>query len=479
MKNTQQTVLRAAIIAALGFAGQNAAAVTGADLTGGTAISAIKIAKELPATSTLTSAVDGNFLAYIAVPAGYVVDATNKYLNVKVNLLGGAKFGAVPTLRCATAGAVNSVSGVISIGGNGVSNVTFVVEAAPGGLPSANSTVTTAICVMTANSISASGTTDKTISATIEYKDGANNIASGAANTYISFVKGLSANISAGDKLIIDVAASSNKLSGAATTGYVGAVKYANISSTTLTAGLAGGIDAATIVSTTPATVYSVTIAGPSLPAASSVFLSTTPTDCSNNSYSAAPTGSASTSLTITGVTPTHISAGLGVCLAFNGSTPIPEGQITATISRNMETSAPFQPDFSPLAGNLAILKKNGATVNVDFLTNPTGFPTFVRFTNPTSLSGNVLVDAYNDDGAKGTSTWTFVLGAGKSVMYPMDVIMTKTGIAASTVAATDGALAGNKFRLIVNAEFPTLGVQALNLSKDGNAFGQLTGSRN
>jgi len=479
MKNTQQTVLNAAIVAALGLVGQNVAA-TGADLTSASspAYSPIKIAKELPASGTLNDGGAGNKLnVKISVPAGYTVDTANKYLNVKVNLLGGAKFAAVPVLTCNTGSTINanSMSTTISVGGNGQSNATFVAS------PSAAGTVlptlaTDSYCTLSAASISYSGTTDKSISATVEFRDGATDVKTGAAGTYVSFVKGLSATITAAPQITIDVASSSNKFlisNTTVVTALLGVVQYSAVAAGGFSADMASSLDAT--VGTTPS--YSVTISGPALAGASSVFLSSNTASCNTPVYSATPTGSASTSLTMTAITPGNIQGGLAACLLYSGTAPIIEGQITATISRNAENNG-YQLDFAPIAANLALLKKNGATVEVDFLTNPAGFPTFVRFTNPTSLSGNVLVDAYNDDGAKGTATWGFVLGAGKSIMYPMDVIITKTGIAASTTAATDGALPGNKFRLIVNAEFPTLGVQALNLSKDGNSFGQLTGSR-
>lgn len=477
MKTTQRSVLKVAILSALGALSTNALAV--ADLSGQSisTVGPVRVAKELPSTGTLTSSANGQLGAYIAVPTGYAVDATNKYLNIKVNLLGGARFAAVPSLACnsATSAGVTpagaGLGSVISIGGNGASNVTFVVTA--GTTPAAASG---AYCYLTADSISYTGTTDKTISATIEYKDGANNVPSGTNGTFISFVKGLSASFSPGQNVVIDVAASSNKFSAGNVTGYAGIVQFGGITTSALVSALNASVTTPYIVTTGMTPQFSITIGGAPLAGASNVYLSNTPANCGNASYSATISTSASTTVTIT-ANGTDISAGLGVCLVYSGTTPIPEGTITATIGRSMEINS-YQADFSPVAASLANFKKNGASLNVDFLTNPNGYPTFVRFTNPSSLSGNVLVDAYNDDGAKGTTTWTFVLGAGKSVMYPMDVIVTKTGVAASTTPATDGALGGNKFRLIVNAEFPTLSVQALNLSKDGNAFGQLTNTR-
>lgn len=483
MKTTQRSVLKVAILSALGALSTNALAV--ADLTGlavlGTSSVPVKVGKELPSTGTLTANSVGQLAAYIAIPAGYAVDTTNKYLNIKINLLNGAKFGATaPTLNCNTALAKATVPAgtglvsTVSIGGTpGVSNVTFVVGAV--GVSASAAPVAEAsgaFCYMSAASIGYTGTSDKTISATIEYKDGATNVVSGANGTYISFVKGLSASFSAGSNVVIDVAASSNKFSGGGVTGYAGLAQFGGVSTTIFTADLTSPMTATAIIPAAGAsTQFSVTVGGSPLAGASNVYLSTVADGCSNATYSATISTSASTTVTISGVSAPDVSGGLGVCLVYSGTTPIAEGAITATISRSME-NAGFQPDFSPVAAPLASFKKNGASTYVDFLTNPAGFPTYVRFTNPTSLTGNVLVDAINDDGGKGATPWTFKLSAGSSVMYPVADIVKNTAVPAAA------ATSGNKYRLVINAEFPTISVQAVNISKDGNSFGQLTGIR-
>ncbi len=483
MKTTQRSVLKVAILSALGALSTNALAV--ADISGLSVSSAgpVKVAKELPATNTLNANSYAQLGAYIAVPVNYAVDMSNKYLNIKVNLLGGAKFGSTaPVLVCpsATVGTANFVApatgltSTISIGGANASNATFVVTA--GSLPA---TASAAFCYLSAaNIIYSSGASDKSISATIEYKDGATNVVSGANGTYISFVKGLSANFSAGTSMVIDVAASSNKFSGGGVTGYAGKLSYGGFATTIYTADLTSPIIASAIIPAAgSSTLFSVTVGGSPLAGASNVYLSTSPADCTNTTYSATISTSASTTVTISAIGAGDISAGLGVCLVYSGTTPIAEGAITATISRSMENNT-YQPDFSPVAAPLASFKKNGASTWVDFLTSPTGFPTYVRFTNPTTLTGNVLVDAYNDDGAKGTSTWTFKLSAGASVMYPLSEIVKNTAVPAVSSVAPTGANPGNKYRLVVNAEFPTISVQSLAISKDGNSFGQLTSQR-
>ncbi|MEN9847569.1 MAG: hypothetical protein RL368_309 [Pseudomonadota bacterium] len=496
MKNTQYLVLKTAIIAALGVScgtvyagvmpgvGATAANLTGSTLDG-TTRTPVKLAKELPTSHSIV-ATAGQLVAIIPVPVAYSVNPTNgTYLNVKVNLLGGATFVAAPALSCNTVNAVTAADFMPTtntVGGAGASNATFVGAPATTNTSMGASPVS-AYCILSATTVTASGTNDKTLSATIEYRDGASDVKTAVAGTFISYVKGISATIvPVTTPVVIDVASSSTKfLTGASpgttgTTAYLGTVSYQSVGTSASSATIAGGnITPSSFSTTIP---YSVTIAGAALAGASQVYLGAAGS-CSTvaqPTYTTAPAGSASVSLVITAVAATDIVSNLAVCLVYNGTNSITEGQITATISRNAETSG-YQPDFSPTGANLANIKKNGASTYVDFVTNPLGYPTYVRFTNPTALSGNVLVDVYNDDGAKGSNTWTFVLGAGKSEMYPMSAILTKTNAAASTTSPADG-LAGNKFRLSVNAEFSTLGVQTLTLSKDGNSFSQLSGVR-
>jgi len=484
MKTTQSSVVKAAVLGVLGLLSTNTFAAV--DLSGQFSSAApVKLGKELPALATSTQGTPiainsaGQLAATIAVPTAYALDTTNKYLNVKVNLLGGATFKTAPTLHCnvddtkdGTVSA-NSAAGSISIGGANASNVTFVLSTT-NNIPAA---AASAVCIISATDLYYSGTTDKTISATIEYRDGATPVVSGANGTYISFVKGVSANFTpASTPPVIDVAASSNKFTAGGATGFAGSVKYGAVGSV-FSANLADALGAASILGSNTSPLFSVTIGGAPLAGATNVYLSSVVNNCSVASYSATISTSASTTLTISAIAANDISNGLGVCLVYSGTTPIPEGTITATISRNMETNS-YQPDFSPIAASLASFKKNGASTYVDFLTSPTGFPTYVRFTNPTSLTGNVLVDAYNDDGGKGTTTWTFTLSAGASVMYPLSEIVTKTAVPAVTTAPPSGANPGNKYRLVVNAEFPTISVQSLSVSKDGNSFGQLSSQR-
>jgi hypothetical protein len=487
MNSYTKSALKLSIATVLGVVASNAMAVV--DLTGatGTTKVATVFAKENPVSSTATTTLlnaaqvavsltaTGPLVAKIPFVPGYSVNSANFYY-VKLALTGGAKFGTQPELVCATGlGGAGSDSGAaaVTVGGVGTNAVTLQL---PSGviLATGGANVATG-CIVSLSSLIVSGAGDVNISGTIEYKDGANNVATALTGPFVTFKKGLSATVSAdAAAAVIDVTTGSKKfVTGGVVSALAGSVSYKvsdatatyTITGAELTASITAG---AAFVSGTNG--FSVTIAGPAVGAAATAYLAS-PT-CATPLYIATPASGAS--VTITGVTATDISAGLLVCLGFDGTKAISEGQITAAIAKNGTETISTNPDFSVASNNMYKFTKNGATVNVNFLTNPAGFQTFVRFTNPTSFDGNVLVTAINDDGAVGPNTWSFTLPKNGSQMYSVTTIMSKTGVVASTVTPADG-LIGNKFRLVINADTSALNVQSLNLSKDGNSFGQLT----
>lgn len=489
MNSYQKSALKLSIAVALGVAANAASAALPVDLTGatGTVKAPSIFIKEMPSSTTtlLNGGVTPLLTAFgplsVRIPfvPSYSVNAANPYY-VKLALTGGAKFAVQPTITCATgAGGAgsDSAAGVITVGGVGTNAVTFQIPS--GAVLATGAAGLSTGCIASVDSLTISGLGDVNISGTIEYKDGANNVATALTGPYITFKKSISASVSTNSvaataaNATIDVTTGSKKFTAASvqstTTALVGSISYTVVPQATTASYNSGGTaftTGALYVSGTNG--FSVTIAGPAVGNATTAYLTTT--NCAAApAYSATPSAA---SVTMTGITATDISAGLTVCLGFSGTTAITEGQITANITKTTETQV-TSPDTSVASADIFKLAKNGASTTINFLTNPAGFATFVRFTNPTSFDGNVLVTAINDDGVAGGTVWTFPILKGASQMYSVATIMTKTGVAAATTTPTDG-LIGNKFRLVVNADTSALNVQALNVSKDGNSFGQL-----
>lgn len=485
MNSCQKSVLKFSIAAVLGVAASSVVAV-GVDLTATTKLPSV-FAKEIPTSTTTlmngaqtpsTLTLAGPLELKIPLIPGYSVNAANPYY-VKLALTGGAKFAVQPTLVCQTgAGGAGSDSGAgsVTVNGAGTNLVTFQI---PSGAILATGVGTTGGCVVSVSSLTISGLGDVGVSGTIEYKDGANNATLALTGPFITFKKSVSAavstNAAAGTaaNATIDVTTGSKKFTAATlagvTTAAVGSVSYAL--STTTSIYNASGIAATGAVFVSGSNGFSVTIAGNAVGNAATAYLSLAAANaCAAATYIATPSGS---TVTITGINSTDISAGVTLCLGFNGTSAISEGQITATITKTAETIA-ANPDTSVSSPNVYSIPKNGAVKTINFLTNPAGFQTFVRFTNPTAFDGNVLVTAINDDGVAGATVWTFPLAKGASQMYPVTYIQAQTGVAAATTVPS-GGLIGNKFRLVINADTSDLNVQALNVSKDNNSFGQLS----
>lgn len=500
-----KSVLKLSIAVALGIAGGNAAATV--DLTGaaGTTKSASIFVKEMPtATASLSNALpaggglatgtlntpNGPLSFKIPLVPGYSVSAANVYF-VKIALTGKATFGAQPTLYCgaiANGSAVAAgVAGSVTVGGVATNAVTFSLPAMTDPATAYLSTSANATgCVVSIPSVGISGgLSDVGISGTVEYKDGVKDATLTISGPFITFKKTLSASVSTlatdagttATDAIIDVTTGSKMLASGSlystAVAAVGSISYTQIpQATTASYNSGGSAFTSGVEYVSGSTGFSVTIAGPAVGNATTAYLTTGTEACkaANLVYSVTPSAA---SVTIGGIVAGDISAGLSVCLGFPKTTTISEGQITATLKNSSETNSGTNSDLSVASNNLYKLTKNGTSFGINFLTNPAGFGTFVRFTNPTSFDGNISVTAINDDGAVGPNTWTFVLPKGASQMYSVTSIVAKTGVVTATTVPADG-IVGNKFRLMINADLSSLKAQALNLSKDGNSFGQL-----
>jgi len=501
MNFQQKSVLKLSIVAALSAGADSALAAL--DLTA-TTKTPVYFAKEIPVATTLSLA---NAAAVVPLATGvdvttmpltiklasipsYAINTSNTFF-VKLSLTNGAKFSAATTgtvgycnTAVANAGTDLSSGTPLSISlGAGTNNVTL--NAAP---PAGNSAVlasTTAFstCFVQFSAITVSGNGDVNISADVLYTDASVQQTKSVSATFISFKRGNEVSVSgAGANAVIDVTTGSKLLATAGVdkaavkvstkTALVGFITYATATTAALNTGGSAFSGAGFVAGGSLTTgVYSVTISGPTVANAKSAYVSDTATCATTIAASATP---ASASVTVSGVSAGGISGGVFACLGFDGTTPISDGQITLSVANLGAESTLANPDFTTTSSNSYKFTKNGAAVKINFLTNPTGFQSFVRFTNPTSTNGNIFIDVYNDDGVKGATTVTVPLGAGKSLMYPTSQLVTSSGVVAATSVQPTGALAPNKYRLIINADFDTLNAQALSLSKDGQNFGQL-----
>jgi hypothetical protein len=141
---------------------------------------------------------------------------------------------------------------------------------------------------------------------------------------------------------------------------------------------------------------------------------------------------------------------------------------------------------------NLASLARNGSSARLTFALTPGGnYPMFVRFTNPSSISGAVTFTLTNDAGTKsssvsigsiaGVSSGTMAAGESTGLLKLEDVY--------AAVQAADPTFAigatNNKLRLDANAAFGANGassgliVGAFSLSSDGTTFNMITNAGN
>jgi len=391
MMQSKNNVLRLAVLAALtaGSMGANAALIA----QDAAAFTAVKFASESPTTGTTLTATTqftvGSTTTSFAPTAG-------QSLQVTVDLTGGAKFVAAPTMTCrdGTAGN-NSAAGTLNLGGAGSNQAVFTLASAAWGTAAQISQ-----CVVTATTVSVTGAhADVNMGLSYLYGNLASSQASGAL---ITFVTGLSAGKAVGADVVALVTGGFLAVSGgsASTVINVGDAFW-NGNGTANSATLGSTVELGTILGATSGTI---TVAGNALQAAKAtagVFLVTAAANCTDGTaggaQAVATAAGGASPITFTGLTPSDISAGLSVCVQFNGSTAIPEGSITATVGGTALTGYSLP---AATTQTLMTVSRNGSSASVMNMPRSTDTDAgFLRVYNTSSLAGAVTATVYDQAG--------------------------------------------------------------------------------
>jgi hypothetical protein len=382
----------------------------------GTTTGVVRVAKEIPnTTTTLTNG--GNALDIrVLAPAGAGATGTNP-VYLKVNLQNGAKFAGTPSLNCSgitgAGGATSATAGNISIqnGGAGFSNVTFVVSGDQGDADFTFN-ATSAYCTVSGLNVTISGLSNVGVSATFEYTDGATQASTNQNGSYITFVDSFSATYSASSgTAVVDATsgsdnfvAGSNLNSGTAILGYVQIGRNAGVANTAtmgndMNLGAALGVSSGTI-----------TIAGPAIAAmkaaasSAGVYLSSA-ANCGATVVKTSFQSTGADSVTFTGLTTANME-GLYACGVVSGGTQqILTGQLTGLPGGN--TAATTISINYGSAGNIQNVAQNGKSKNAFFVNASTSASktSIIRLVNTGGVSGTLRATAYLiGDGVTGTT---------------------------------------------------------------------------
>jgi len=404
----------------------------------------------------------------VPVPAYNVSDSSPMF--VRIDLLSGATFRATPTFGCVT-GAAIGYSAVPQLGGAGSTQVIFPVTTA-GALPAGNAGFSVGadtgcfVTIDSADGFDISGITNKQISATVQYKDGASNLQDSYNGTIISFSRGLEDSFSrVGTNAIIDVATESrlfttNTIVGA-NTAALGEIFY---NPATTTANLAIG---SPITTTAVITAATVNLQGIPLGIANSgatVFLDTG--KCTDALYTGGVITSGDSTFTITfsDIPATALNSGVWACLTVDGNAVLSEGQISATITNPAEVdSNNYTTRIFNSSNNLVNIEKNGDQAIALVIPRPDGGGdvAFIRITNLSSQTGRILGSLYDEDGnALGTSGTVISEGLAANEVLVLN---------SQTIATAFGVTTwSRRAYLEIEAEVPSIAVLNLIRSADG-----------
>jgi len=402
-------ILRTAVAACFGTMAAGAfAAVT----VGGT--TPVRVAKELPSTTTTLVNAANVLDLQVTMPAGAGATGTNPVF-VKLALTNGAKFAGTPVMNCdrltgafgATQLTGNAFPSVVQNGGAGFSTVTFVITGDALGQDTTFSS--SATCTAAGIDLTISGLTDIAVSATVEFTNGLLQASANANGSYVTFVDSFSATFSAGvTGLVVDATSgsdnfvpTSNLTQGTGVLGYLSFNRggsAANSSTMGTSMSLANALDSA-----------SVTISGPAIAAlknssSAGVYLTT---DAGCATVVAAGHGffdsTAATSVTFATATTAQVSAGFYVCgvVTAANTVVIGTGQITGQFGGTGVTGVTI--NFGA-AGNLQNVSQNGSTKNAYFINASSSIAktSVIRIVNTGGNSGTIRATAYlvGDNGA-------------------------------------------------------------------------------
>lgn len=420
-------------------------------------------AKELPsATGALKTT---GKIIQIPTPSGIKVISTNP-VYVKVNLLNGATFSTTnPTLSCASAGGAAGVgvSASKSNNGMGTNSVTFLL-APRNATPAATSAFLGSACQMKMGNIGVTGLTDKSITATVEYRDASTTTNFTSKGKFITFKQGLQVTYTpeAGNQKI-DVAKSSKKFDDGKVVAALGYVKY-DVGTVAASNSSGANISVGDVLSS-----VKLSISGPAVGSVhsgtvglSGIYILATannPAKCLvNSSFTPQYSG---TTVTFAGIKATALSNGLLVCLVGTGSNVIADGQITADLSGAVAVNG-ASPILTATRNSLKLLKKNGSSTKALVLPNPSSTDKpYVRIYNIGSGSGRVLGTLYGVDGKViGTSGGVLSASLAPNAVAVLDATAIATAMGVTTWPA--------RAWLQIEAEFQGLRAQALIRSSTG-----------
>lgn len=440
-----KNILRAAIAATFGVMAGQAGAVVNYAVSPATGVT--KYANEIPTNTTAVGNTGNALDLKIAAPAGYAIDAAGSNpFYVKIQLTAGSIFKGTPIITCsANTGAATAVTGAITVGGANDSAVTFNI------IKAGDTATLSGFCTVTAHTgigVVSGTSRDVNFSATIEYKNGLTNVASGSSGSYITFVNGFTASFVSAGAIVVDATSGSDNFSAgqgaiSTTLASAGLVRFFPTGTSAATAGGAGNITLDEVLGTASG---SVTVSGPALAAAlatngvSGVFLDANTADnCATKTFTVAST--AASSVTFTSATESNFNSGLVVCLNVSGATTqITTGALTASLGGTLKANVTMS--FAAATGSLSTVSQNGTTKNAYFVnaSTSTAKTSVVRIVNTGGNSGTIRATAY-------------VVGDGAMV----GGVPVASSTAAGTANATIATLAANESISLTSADLETL----------------------
>jgi len=428
--NTNKVILRTAIVTALGFTLPNYATAAYFEIG-----SPIKLATEIPV-------VDGDVVTYgitnpgiqidMSAMAGRAISDTSP-LEVRLTLTNGAKFAGAANMAdigcdysgndgLVLAAAPNPVAVSVLNGGEGESTVTYKLR-------DGNIAGTSPKCTVSGLSIKMyGGQKPYTMIATAYLKSNAEPVVINTSGPIIDFAQAFGINVET-KTVTIDVTSPSlsQKFAGGAVVAQLGTVSYATMNAVVKRDGAA--LTKGDILST-----LKITVSGAPLSVTNGLVLALTATDPLGCTAAAGPV--AKTATVASGVTfdfgATTAGAGVMFCLKTDGANRIDKGKVNIDLTAVGANGSSFSPNVTISSSLLTTVNKNGASIKVLNIPNPTSIDkTFVRIYNLSGAKTSVYGTLYEQGGG---TTAGKELGKGK-LLGEIDTgavkILDATGIAA------------------------------------------------
>lgn len=364
-------------------------------------------------------------------------------LQVTVDLTNGAKFIANPTLTCLTTTGSNSAALNVApiFGGAATTQAVFSITTGGANTPSYTSTG----CIVTATTVSVTGA-HVDVGLAITYKYG--SLASSTVNgTLITFISGLTAAAAAGNDAVAQVGSGFVSLTGAATSLSAGTITWGKQGSAAATATMATPFNLGDALG---ATSGSITVAGASLAATrvtAGVWLQTVASGACAATAGGGVLATAAggvTPITFTGLTPSDLSAGVNVCMAFDGTTAIPAGSITATLGGTALSGHTLP---AQTAKTLLTITRNGTTLVAPLVNVPAGWISRLVLVNRGAASANYTVTATGETGTTVTLTGAAASGTltgSSTTVVDLSTLMTTVGNTRGSLEVIIGGSSSN-----------------------------------